>query len=65
MGHSMHFVPSLEAYMVPHPKALYWILGWEGKFLGFMHAHAYVRVSIPGPTQVGQETRLSSGLTTD
>ena len=51
--------------MVPHPKALYWILGWEGKFLGFMHAHAYVRVSIPGPTQVGQETRLSSGLTTD
>lgn len=33
----MHFVPSLEAYMAPHPKALYWILGWEGKFLGFMH----------------------------
>ena len=31
----MHFVPSLEAHTAPHPKALYWILGWEGRFLGF------------------------------
>ena len=59
----MHFVPSLEAHTAPHPKALYWILGWEGRFLGFMHAH--VCVSIPGPTQVGQKTGLLSGLTTD
>lgn len=40
----MHFVPSLEAHTAPHPKALYWILGWEGRFLGFMHAHVCVCV---------------------
>ena len=62
----MHFVPSLGAYMASHPKALYWVPGWEGRFLGFMHAYVCVCVcvSIPGPTRVGQETGLSSGLTT-
>ena len=40
----MHFVPSLGAYMASHPKALYWVPGWEGRFLGFMHAHVCVCV---------------------
>lgn len=50
----MHFVPSLKAYTAPHPKALYWILGWEGRFLGFMHAHVCVCVHTQDLSLVGR-----------